>query len=346
MKGLLEKFCNDKGRKSGLLLVDLPTGFGKTYTVAQYIAENYEKIDGKIIFVTQLKKNFPADELRKCFREVGKEHELDKLMLIVENNVVKSNTRIDGLMKDWQLNNIRNWEAIRDFVLRHPTLDTLEGTLFPELYIELPEEGNRYYCRENELKKREVSFQKVSGFEVVDEKEVMLTDVMKIPGMKEYFVAEGYAVTFKKAKFILAYNVLKRVYQGALGETAGRYILDRKLLKGMDLYFKNMPPELYEKFDNMLADRFYIDFKLWKGTYDPTYENELRKIRSKLRKTDLRKVLYVNIIKPYGKKVKPYQESSCDPILSILYLFDPQNYTWNIEGLKKLYQVILEMQIK
>ena len=105
-------------------------------------------------------------------------------------------------------------------------------------------------------------------------------------------------------------------------------------------------PELYEKFDNMLADRFYIDFKLWKGTYDPTYENELKKIRSKLRKTDPRKVLYVNIIKPYGKKVKPYQESSCDPILSIPYLFDPQNYTWNIEGLKKLYQVILEMQIK
>lgn len=76
MKGLLEKFCNDKNRKYGLLLVDLPTGFGKTYTVAQYIAENYEKIDGKIIFVTQLKKNFPADELRKCFKAVGKEHEL------------------------------------------------------------------------------------------------------------------------------------------------------------------------------------------------------------------------------------------------------------------------------
>lgn len=179
-----------------------------------------------------------------------------------ENIIIKSNTRIDGLMKDWQLNNIRNWETIRDFVLRHPTLDTLEGTPFPELYIELPEEGNSYYCRENEYKKREVAFQKTAGFELVDEKEVMLPDVMKIPGMKEYFVTEGYAVTFKKAKFILAYNVLKRVYQGALGETAGRYILDRKLLKGMDLYFKNMPPEFYEKFDNMLADRFYIDFKL------------------------------------------------------------------------------------
>ena len=287
--------------------------------------------------------------LRSC-SEIGSETKVtpreEGLRRSAENIIIKSNTRIDGLMKDWQLNNIRNWETIRDFVLRYPTLDTLKGTPFPELYIELPEEGNSYYCRENEYKKREVSFQKMPGFELVDEKEVMLPDVMKIPGVKEYFVTEGYAVTFKKAKFILAYNVLKRVYQGALGETAGRYILDRKLLKGMDLYFKNMPPELYEKFDNMLADRFYIDFKLWKGTYDPTYENELKKIRSKLRKTDPRKVLYVNIIKPYGKKIKPYQESSCDPILSISYLFDPQNYTWNIEGLKKLYQVILEMQIK
>ena len=72
MKGLLEKFCNDKNRTNGLLLVDLPTGFGKTYTVAQYISENYDKIDGKIIFVTQLKKNFPEDDLRKCFKAIGK----------------------------------------------------------------------------------------------------------------------------------------------------------------------------------------------------------------------------------------------------------------------------------
>lgn len=87
MKGLLEKFCNDKNRTNGLLLVDLPTGFGKTYTVAQYIAENYDKIEGKIIFVTQLKKNFPEDDLRKCFKAIGKEHILDEQMLIIENNV-------------------------------------------------------------------------------------------------------------------------------------------------------------------------------------------------------------------------------------------------------------------
>lgn len=86
MKELIEKFCNDK-RKNGLLIIDMPTGLGKTYSVAKYIAENYNRVDGKIFFVTQLKKNLPEDDLRKCFSEIGKESELGRLMLRVENNV-------------------------------------------------------------------------------------------------------------------------------------------------------------------------------------------------------------------------------------------------------------------
>ena len=108
MKGLLEKFCNDKNRTNGLLLVDLPTGFGKTYTVAQYIAENYDKIEGKIIFVTQLKKNFPEDDLRKCFKAIGKEHILDEQMLIIENNV-------DNLCK--------NFGTVKDELIKYNICD-------------------------------------------------------------------------------------------------------------------------------------------------------------------------------------------------------------------------------
>ena len=282
--------------------------------------------------------------LKSC-EDVGSEakvtpHE-EVLRRSAEYTMIKSGARIDGLMKDWQLNNIRSWEAIRNYVLRHPTLDALEGTPFPELYIELPKESNSYYSRENEFQKWEVSFHSKEGYELVDENSVMLPEVMKIPGMKEYFTNEGYAVIFKKAKFILARNVLKRIYQGALGEIAGKYILNKKLLQGMDLCLKSMPKSLYEKFDFMLADKFFIDFKLWKGTYDPMYERELKKIRSKLRLSEARKVLYVNIIKPYGKIVKPYLESANEPILSIPYLYDIQENRWNFEGLKKLYQVIL-----
>lgn len=65
MKKVLENFCNDKSIKKGLLLIEMPTGTGKTYSVAEYIADNYEQIDGKIFFVTQLKKNLPEEDKRK-----------------------------------------------------------------------------------------------------------------------------------------------------------------------------------------------------------------------------------------------------------------------------------------
>lgn len=87
MRKILEKFCNNKEMSNGLLLIDMPTGTGKTYKVAEYIANNYEKIEGKIFFVTQLKKNLPEDELRKCFSELGKENEIDDVLMRVENNV-------------------------------------------------------------------------------------------------------------------------------------------------------------------------------------------------------------------------------------------------------------------
>lgn len=170
----------------------------------------------------------------------------------------------------------------------------------------------------------------------------MLPDILKIPEVRDYFVKEGYAVEFKKARFMLAYNVLKQVYQGALGEVVGRYILQKILLNGMDLPFKEMPEQLYEKFDNMIVDGFYIDFKLWRGTYDPSYEVQLKKIRAKLRETNPKKVLYVNILKPNNMSVKPYMEASVDPILAIPYLYDLQNKAWNVEGLKKLYHVVLK----
>lgn len=87
MRKILEDFCNNTDRSKGLLLIDMPTGTGKTYSVAEYIANNYEKIEGKIFFVTQLKKNLPEDEIRECFIKVGKGNAVDDLLLRVENNV-------------------------------------------------------------------------------------------------------------------------------------------------------------------------------------------------------------------------------------------------------------------
>lgn len=65
----------------------MPTGTGKTFSVAEYIANNYNKISGKIFFVTQLKKNLPEEDIRKCFKELSKEDIIDEVLLRVENNV-------------------------------------------------------------------------------------------------------------------------------------------------------------------------------------------------------------------------------------------------------------------
>ena len=107
MKMLLEEFCNNKDIKKGLFLIDMPTGTGKTYSVAEYIANNFEKIEGKIFFVTQLKKNLPEDEIRKCFKEVGKEDKIDNVLLRVENNV-------DNLCNNFHLVKEELYEFIGD----------------------------------------------------------------------------------------------------------------------------------------------------------------------------------------------------------------------------------------
>ena len=66
MQKAIENFC--EGRENGLFLLDMPTGFGKTYNVLEFLAENFdnEKYENvNFFFVTTLKKNLQ----RRRFRE-------------------------------------------------------------------------------------------------------------------------------------------------------------------------------------------------------------------------------------------------------------------------------------
>ncbi len=66
----IEKFVNSKD--NGLMLLDLPTGFGKTTSVIQFI-ENFINSESPIIkrvyFVTNLKSNLPEKQLKELFRD-------------------------------------------------------------------------------------------------------------------------------------------------------------------------------------------------------------------------------------------------------------------------------------
>ena len=74
MKKVLEDHCLGQGKK-GLLLLSLPTGFGKTHAVLDFIFGHYGEFAerrSKIFFLTNLKKNLPDDALEERFRSVGR----------------------------------------------------------------------------------------------------------------------------------------------------------------------------------------------------------------------------------------------------------------------------------
>lgn len=87
MKQSIYKFCHTC--ESGLFLLDMPTGFGKTYSVLDFIADYYDSpefADTKFFFITTLKKNLPDEQLRKHFAKRGNEQDFDNICLRLKAN--------------------------------------------------------------------------------------------------------------------------------------------------------------------------------------------------------------------------------------------------------------------
>ncbi|MEA5420850.1 hypothetical protein VB712_16595 [Spirulina sp. CCNP1310] len=89
MKKVLSEYCCGE-LKSGLLLLSMPTGFGKTHSVLNFIYEHYEEFaaqNRKILFITNLKKNLPIQDLKERFIANQKEEEFDQHVLFIDSNL-------------------------------------------------------------------------------------------------------------------------------------------------------------------------------------------------------------------------------------------------------------------
>ena len=99
MYEIIKKFCENE-KANGLFLMDLPTGFGKTHNVIQYIFDavcdekNKEK---KFFFITNLKKNLPEKQLRKLFEKSGRKKEFEQKFLYLNSN---AELAIEGYKKN------------------------------------------------------------------------------------------------------------------------------------------------------------------------------------------------------------------------------------------------------
>ena len=88
MKKLLEEYCQNQC-DPGLLLLSMPTGSGKTHQVLNFIHTHYKEFaaqNRKMLFVTNLKKNLPVEDLKKRFETEGQETEFDRHVLFIDSN--------------------------------------------------------------------------------------------------------------------------------------------------------------------------------------------------------------------------------------------------------------------
>ena len=103
MYDVIKRFAESEAT-NGLMLIDMPTGSGKTYSAIKYIfdsclqAENEKR---KYIFVTTLKKNLPVDDLRQRFEEAGKTDLFSEKVLFIDSNM---DSVIDGWTDDVRRN--------------------------------------------------------------------------------------------------------------------------------------------------------------------------------------------------------------------------------------------------
>ena len=84
----IKNYCNN-GNGNGLFLLDMPTGYGKTYSVLKYIYEaSMDETNSKrrFFFITTLKKNLPTEELKKWFKKEDQLEKFNEKFLFIDSN--------------------------------------------------------------------------------------------------------------------------------------------------------------------------------------------------------------------------------------------------------------------
>ena len=96
MYDIIKKYVENEN-SNGLLLVDMPTGSGKTYSAIQFIYNscmNPENAKRKYIFVTTLKKNLPHEDLKEWFEKNGNLALYKEKVLVIDSNM-------DSVIEGW-----------------------------------------------------------------------------------------------------------------------------------------------------------------------------------------------------------------------------------------------------
>lgn len=117
MYDVIKNYCENEN-KNGLFLVDMPTGYGKTYQVIKYIYEASLKPENKnrrFIFVTTLRKNLPENDLEKWFSDNNQSNLFKQKYLRIDSNMDCVLDNLLSIEKDVQ-DDIKTSQEFKDLI--------------------------------------------------------------------------------------------------------------------------------------------------------------------------------------------------------------------------------------
>ena len=312
----------------------------------------YDSSIANIINKAECDKNLLNPEFKALLEHIGHNSIIDnteqKLAMIAIKKSDDALSRIIKYVSDgrngWKEDAIAEWQSIRRFVLQHPTLSQEECVncedLYQPFYMELPKPTNKYWFkRDGDFNDISISFLQKDGYECVSSVSARLDNFLNIPQVKDLFEAEAFAKSFSENQYILCPPVFTNIYKGALGEYAGKRILESLGVKLEEI----MNPEFFELFDYKVSDKdVYVDFKHWNqySAFLPRNGQKLQEhIFEKLKHCNGRTALIINIFAEetnLRKLLTTKEDDMC--IIELSYLYDENSLTMN----KEIFRILSE----
>ncbi|OUN25790.1 hypothetical protein [Pseudoflavonifractor sp. An85] len=212
-----------------------------------------------------------------------------------ERKATRGNAYILRMLNvDWTEETMALWKGLRQTVLQYPRagLDVLnENPIIRTYYIPLAQDRHCYfYAQKGDFSEVILSFDQdkmqftaslPEGLSpsTVSEEDARLAQILLYPGLKEHFIHHGWATEFGTDPYIMSPVLFQNIYKGALGEVAGKFILEKEL--GLTLQ-EIGDPKKFESFDFGADGDLFFDFKHWKWNMQveerPMREKVLKKM--------------------------------------------------------------------
>lgn len=258
------------------------------------------------------------------------------------NNLLASRKIFYLSFKWWNELKKSEWIKLREMVLKCPTRKEIDkdNNIY---YACFEDDTNMYSYQIKRLSQENLLLFNLSKSNIYDGYSKLVsisssrfTDMLKSEYVFEYCIRKGYAIDFEKSKYILNPATFERIYKGAVGEVAGKAILEAQGIKICEI----TSDKYFEKFDYYNGN-VYFDMKNWDGDFSKVKNELLPKIIKKAKSVGAKVIFIINILKTdyIDNHHNLYDQ---DYIHEIPWLYDHKNNLYNEEAINLIKGAVLK----